>query len=318
MRRGEARTAFSKAALTGECANGHWQSTPRGHVHIRCGRCLRCQKRRSSALVGRMLGELEVNPGVFITGTLNDDALGSRDWLRPDVCQVETKRLRERWKYHGFNANLIVWERGEATGRPHFHAALYGPAVLDLPSKDKGSNLHVPWWRFGLVNVKALTAQAARYMTGYMFAAEKQSLGIFHSRSHRLGDDYIQRYCIDMVSGRAAVGAKYSRWPDPETGLLDSATVEIGFKLYNVDRSWLEFLRAAGLLRDQTELSVDLDYYRSHTELWEAGRDVYGETSRREAEFRVALRRKREADAAAKKTQLLEVNGRIHKLGGRS
>lgn len=100
-------------------------------VLVPCGRCVACRSTYSENIVARLLTEEELikEGGLYMTGTLNDEALPpdlSLDNTLPGVyirrCQAVFRKhhLRPHFKY------LAAGEYGEQKERPHYHFIVIG------------------------------------------------------------------------------------------------------------------------------------------------------------------------------------------------
>lgn len=154
-------------------------------VPFPCGQCLPCRinKRRVWTL-RLMLESFQHEHSVFITLTYrNEDIRYDRDkhpTLDKRDLQLFFKRLRK-----SFTGNRIRYyacgEYGEKTGRPHYHAIIFGldPSDLDAEwllyagksgldySRHRHSRL-ARLWPWGIVHVGACTRESIQYVAGYV------------------------------------------------------------------------------------------------------------------------------------------------------
>lgn len=151
-----------------------------------CGRCIGCRLEHSRQWAMRMMHEAQLHSeNCFITLTFDERHLPADGSLSKKYFQDFMKRLRKRFSDHfvvgvdGKKRSSIRYfqagEYGSLTGRPHFHAALFG---LDFPdkrlySRSGGNSLFTSailesLWPFGFSSVGALTFDSAAYIARYI------------------------------------------------------------------------------------------------------------------------------------------------------
>lgn len=138
-----------------------------------CGQCHPCRFNRRRIWMHRiMLEAAQHECNAFVTLTYADD----RPQLCPKDCQDWLKRLRARVAPSTFRF-FLVGEYGDASQRPHYHAALFG-----FPSCAYGQSRYSKrvidccyWcdlvrdtWSHGFVFLGSLEAYSAGYMAGYV------------------------------------------------------------------------------------------------------------------------------------------------------
>lgn len=124
----------------------------------------------------------------FVTLTYDEGHLvrtsGERPTLCPEHAQGWLKRLRERVRYTGGDPFrfYLVGEYGDATGRPHYHAVLFGfPTCSRGRTYRSGLSLEPRWrdccdrcklvgdtWAMGNVDLGQVTKDSAGYIAGYV------------------------------------------------------------------------------------------------------------------------------------------------------
>ena len=101
---------------------------------VPCGKCFACRikKRREWSL--RLYHELEMwNDAQFTTLTYADDSIPSGEGLpslRKRDLQLFFKRLRRHLPEERSIRYFACCEYGDTTGRPHYHAIIYGLGLL--------------------------------------------------------------------------------------------------------------------------------------------------------------------------------------------
>lgn len=110
----------------------------------------------------------------FITLTYDDEKLPQNSSLRYRDYQLFMKRLR---KALGRSVRFYMCgEYGETTGRPHYHALLFGFRPKDLKLHSKRANSSVLYtseflskiWTDGFASVGELTFESAAYVARYV------------------------------------------------------------------------------------------------------------------------------------------------------
>lgn len=125
-----------------------------------------------------MLEAIQHKDNSFVTLTYADENVPAGGTLQPRDLTLWLKRLRKRWRvspirYYG------VGEYGDETGRPHYHAALFG-----FPACEYGQTRRFPrgrersccpkcdiiaeTWGLGRIDVAKLEPHSASYVCGYV------------------------------------------------------------------------------------------------------------------------------------------------------
>lgn len=131
------------------------------HMRVPCGKCAACRIARSREWAVRMVHEASTHEeNVFLTLTYNNDNLPSDNSLSKRDFQLFMKRLRKnieclRIKYYACG------EYGEQTGRPHYHAIVFG---LGMSYRELIQEV----WPHGFVYVGTVTYDSARYVADYI------------------------------------------------------------------------------------------------------------------------------------------------------
>ena len=145
---------------------------------IRCNRCIGCKLDYENEWATRMVHEGRTSVAAyFLTLTYDDDHLPPGNSLRHKDWQKFIKALRNRFprlRIRYFQCG----EYGEKTGRPHFHAALYGLELDDRRPSSKGRGDHAKdyfesetidkAWAKGAAICAPLNFKTASYMARYM------------------------------------------------------------------------------------------------------------------------------------------------------
>jgi hypothetical protein len=136
----------------------------------------------------------------FATLTYNDETVPRE--LRHDHYQKFMKRLRKKF---GPIPYYMCGEYGETTGRPHYHAILFGLQLRDLElySETKGNKLYTSKelsrvWTDGYITVGAVTMDSAMYVASYC----TKKLNISNKSTEQAKQQYKEKYSrIDTETG---------------------------------------------------------------------------------------------------------------------
>ncbi|UDN67862.1 replication initiator protein [robinz microvirus RP_153] len=134
-----------------------------------CGQCTPCRINRKRLWVHRLMLELYNHSAAwFVTLTYEDSMLPLDGSVSRRACQLFLKRLRRSWTRTKIRY-YIVGEYGELSGRPHYHAIIFG-GPEDLNQADEWFR-HA--WPYGFVKTGDVTPQSAGYVAGYVLKSSK-------------------------------------------------------------------------------------------------------------------------------------------------
>ena len=201
-------------------------------VSIPCGQCIGCRLERSRQWAIRCVHEASLHDAnSFLTLTYNDAHLPYGGTLVKKDFQDFLKRLRyflDPIKIRYFHCG----EYGERTGRPHYHALIFG---YDFPDKvlyrttPAGSKIYVSElldkaWGLGHAVIGDLTFESAAYTARYVLKKVNGSNTDHHytrmiegkpfrllpeyttmSRSPGIAHDWIKQYKLDTYSSDSVV-----------------------------------------------------------------------------------------------------------------
>lgn len=175
----------------------------RGVMEFGCGQCMPCRLNRKRLWTIRLMLEATQHEfSYFVTLTYRPEVCPNE--LRKRDLQLWLKRLRkntgEKIRYFG------VGEYGEVTGRPHFHAALFG--LRESMEVERA-------WGQGFVHVGSLTHESAGYVVSYV------------AKGMTKVDDV-------RLKGRAPEFATMSKHPGLGAGAMPVIAAEVN-KKYGVD-----------------------------------------------------------------------------------
>lgn len=143
-------------------------------MRLPCGRCIGCRLERSRTWAMRMMHESKLHDhNCFLTLTYSDDHLPESGSLDRKAFPLFMKRLRKS----GVKARYFhCGEYGDNTGRPHYHACLFGHAFQDDRKHWTNRNGLPVWrsdelerlWPFGHSEIGSLTFESAAYVARYV------------------------------------------------------------------------------------------------------------------------------------------------------
>lgn len=165
---------------------------------VPCGRCIICRSNRARMWMLRLKHELELNrKALYVTLTYNDDCVPVSELefcLYKRHLQLYFKRLRkslgdQKIRYYA------VGEYGRKTGRPHYHAIIFG--TLDVQKVEAA-------WKSGFVKIGAVTPDSIAYVCGYVIDKLNQEFVVrlvseFSVMSKGLGLEYATKYLKDDI-----------------------------------------------------------------------------------------------------------------------
>jgi hypothetical protein len=143
----------------------------RRELKLPCGQCIGCRLERSRQWATRCIHEAQMHDhNCFITLTYTDEH-NPHDLIYRHF-QKFMKRLRRLHKVRFY----MCGEYGENTGRPHFHACIFGFDFKDkklFRSLPSGSNLYTSetlekLWPFGYSTIGDVTFESAAYVARYV------------------------------------------------------------------------------------------------------------------------------------------------------
>lgn len=189
------------------------------HINISCGQCIGCRLERSRQWAVRILHEASQHEkNSFLTLTYSEDNLPLDHSLNINHWQLFAKRVRKHLSTQTDPRSRTFryyhcGEYGEQTGRPHYHACVFGQ---DFSSDRKphgtsrGNTLYTSTqldnlWALGHVWIGDLTFESAAYVARYVCKkvtgekAESHYNGLkpeyaSMSRKPGIGSTWIEKY----------------------------------------------------------------------------------------------------------------------------
>lgn len=166
-------------------------------VAVPCGWCRQCRIDRREEWTMRIMSEVSVHDGVFVTLTYNDENCPRDYQLNKVDYQLYLKRLRQNLARSRSSETKIkfycVGEYGEigsehdyyntGFGRPHYHLIISGLSPLRDYAVINSS------WRLGFVKVLPAIPSTVRYVLKYM---DKQLVG---RRAKEVYGDFQPPFC---------------------------------------------------------------------------------------------------------------------------
>jgi len=142
-------------------------------IEIPCSKCIGCRIQRQEAWAFRCYAESKMHSrNCFITLTYDDEHLPNDCSLNHREWQLFAKKLRQKAGPFRF---FMCGEYGDNTGRPHYHALLFG---FDFDDKRKCNSVYSSHdlyesellsevWGKGFCSIGEVTYASARYVSAY-------------------------------------------------------------------------------------------------------------------------------------------------------
>lgn len=174
-------------------------------LEVPCGKCVACQTAQAKAWALRCSLELQQHDSAVFT-TLTYEEKHRPVTLTRRHIQLWLKRLRR-------NTTTPIrffasGEYGETTGRPHYHAILYG---MD----ESGANSIEDAWALGHCKTDPITPARIAYTAGY---TAKKSGWYQLQKEERVnpetGEVYTWQPPFIQMSRRPGIGAHARQWPE--------------------------------------------------------------------------------------------------------
>lgn len=225
------------------------------NIKLPCGKCIGCRLDRSKQWAIRLMHEAQLHEkNSFITLTYNDDELlRRRTGWEPTVpsplpsersrakeqdsrAQTETpahadsltkrdttlflKRLRKEQEARGFSKirYYLVGEYGDKSGRPHYHAALFGEDFSDDRYEWRTTGANKLYrssrlerlWPHGNAEIGQLTFESAAYVARYIMKKINGPMALEHyKRTDHNGSNYWLTPEFNVMSRRPGIGKEW-------------------------------------------------------------------------------------------------------------
>lgn len=197
-----------------------------------CGKCVECLLERARDWSVRCVHEASIHENnCFITLTYSDENLPKDSKLEYFDFQLFMKRLRKYAnKEIGF---FMCGEYGETTGRPHYHACIFG---FDFEDKKKvrenfqgdtvwNSETLTKLWGKGHTELGSVTQQSAGYVARYILKKQQGDKKAFQKMSTKnaIGKKFVEKWWRDIFihangaiilsdGSRSKVPRYYEKW----------------------------------------------------------------------------------------------------------
>lgn len=175
---------------------------------VPCGKCAECLLERAREWAIRCTHEATIHAqNSFITLTYADEHLPNDGKLNHTHFQEFMYKLR---KVYGEGIGFFMCgEYGEKTGRPHYHACLFG---VDFEDKVKIRENHMGdtiWnseklttlWGYGHTEIGSVTQQSAGYVARYVLKKQHPDAPQGYqkmSRTYAIGKRFIEKWYKDI------------------------------------------------------------------------------------------------------------------------
>lgn len=139
-------------------------------IVVPCGRCRSCRIAYSRTWSARLLHELHYwNDSVFATLTYDDEHLPENGSLVKGDLQKFFKRLRKNNRLEKNLRYFACGEYGDKSGRPHYHAIIYGLGFKDREMIKDAWRQCVWYPRLDRKRFGTVTYDSCRYVSDYVF-----------------------------------------------------------------------------------------------------------------------------------------------------
>jgi hypothetical protein len=195
---------------------------------VPCGTCAVCRRNRAAEWSVRLQHELHYHKDAsFITLTYNNEHLPVNEWNLQTLYKPDFQDFMKRFRKDlGRKIKMFACgEYGEQTGRPHYHAIIFGykPGIKDIVQHGYGSNLTYSdkrlqrlWSKEGVpignVTIGSVTPDSIHYVTGYILKANLKKTALmarqkeFTLTSQGLGKQYCLEFADDLADLRNPEG----------------------------------------------------------------------------------------------------------------
>lgn len=281
-----------------------------GVTEFDCGCCPECLAKRARQWALRAAMEAKVSPSCMVTLTYDQyirnskgDIIGEQLVLRHvakrDV-QLFVKRLRKHFGNQKIKY-LITAEYGKRTGRPHYHALLFGLDFEDrifCKTSKRGNRIYrsatlEKIWKHGICTVDAVnvSAKVARYCTKYC-AKDGRSSDTFMLFSRGIGETELLR----NFNGRSywLDGKEYpvprQIWQKIITSRYTNVQFDFTYKYKNKSScsTWQEFYENVRQRKSFRALRDSDEQYQAYLKYWQYKGECYDRTRPNEFE-RISL-----------------------------
>lgn len=147
-----------------------------GYRLVPCGKCVGCLRRRRASWSYRIYQEYRSAVcSWFVTLTYDNEHLPVEGVNKRDI-QLFLKRFRKMVKCRYF----LCSEYGDTFGRPHYHAILFFPEMVDLTQVVKMVDSA---WQNGNIQVGNVTIASINYVSKYSLKPRIDETGVFPNKT---------------------------------------------------------------------------------------------------------------------------------------
>lgn len=149
-------------------------------LQVPCGKCRACRISRSRQWATRLMHEFEYwEDSIFLTLTYDEDHVPDNGSVAKTEVQAFIKRLRKNLGKTRRIRYYAVGEYGEASGRPHYHAIIFGVAPCNAcqqcarryigvePSDGDCAAIAAAWQDRGMIYIGDVSYDSCRYVADY-------------------------------------------------------------------------------------------------------------------------------------------------------
>lgn len=221
-----------------------WERGDGRQLELPCGRCIGCRMARARSWTVRLEHEASCHDqSRVVTLTYEDAALPAFGELVYRDFQLFMKRLRRR---KGKVRFFVCGEYGGLSGRPHFHAVLFGMRFSDEKPLCNGkleSAECADLWKLGGVCLDIASVEGFAYVAGYVTKkASREDSELYDVVDFGTGEVYRRRSEFVCMSRRPGIGADWYQRFKSDLWRGDRARMMDG-KALPVPRFYLERLK---------------------------------------------------------------------------
>lgn len=188
-------------------------------ISVPCGRCNGCYADRARAWAIRSWHEAsQHSQNTFLTLTYDDAHL-------PDgLVKSDLQKFFKRLRHYGPFRYIACGELGSLSGRPHYHALIFGQDYLGKAEFIDDERYLSPFvgkcWDKGQHVLGTVTMSSCCYVAGYCFkkVGDKDTFSL-HSRRPGIGHDWLDKYSDD-IRRTGSVTIEGKEYPCPSRYLV--------------------------------------------------------------------------------------------------
>lgn len=189
-------------------------------LKVPCHQCIGCRIEHGSGWSVRIMQEAKFHDvNSFLTMTYDEQHVPKNGSINKRDVQLFWKRVRKEFP-DTYIRHYSVGEYGEKTGRPHYHAIVFGLGFLqDRKQHSKNSKGDILYssptldrlWSKGACYIGTVTPQSAGYVAGYAFKKINGNRADEHYRrvDPATGETWMLQKEFALMSNRPGIGYQH-------------------------------------------------------------------------------------------------------------